>query len=88
MVFLFGKIYLRIVFFYFQFLPKGFLEYGSSIRCLTCGGAGAVCSLPVTFADNDESNENDIDNFAYDSDYVCQVNLTRKNRKIFVFSFD
>ncbi|CAF1518282.1 unnamed protein product [Rotaria sordida] len=55
-----------------MFFVLGFIQYVLSIQCYTCHELDYICSLPLDFDTDDESNENKIDSLTYDSDYVCQ----------------
>jgi hypothetical protein len=51
------------------------IDYAMSIECYTCSESSHFCSLPLNLDGGDESNENNVDSFNYDSDHFCEVNI-------------
>lgn len=55
---------------------SGSVEYASSIQCYTCIETGFYCSLPLNLDAGDESNEDSVASFGYDSDHACVVKIS------------
>lgn len=62
-------------------MDLGLIEHVLSIQCYTCSELDFHCPLPLNLDGGDESNENAIDTFNYDSDFACLVNSIKKWRK-------
>jgi hypothetical protein len=65
----------------YPFFFQGLIEHTSSIQCYTCSELHNYCPLPLNLDGGDESNENDIDAFNYDTGYACLVGNSNNNNK-------